>query len=157
MAHEAVLACGPLKRSRRVYEKGANPAEPERARENRTSNLSYLILKTSTACPSVQLCRLRPRQRGVHSGRRPPRNCTLRRDSVLGMPVFTQSGLAWTASRWALWMTGRWLDLKPEQREVTSRRGHRNGRSGVLRPPLGAPKPHLPQRVRCGGRTPWGI
>lgn len=40
MAHEAVLACGPLKRSRRVYEKGANPAEPERVRTNRASNLS---------------------------------------------------------------------------------------------------------------------
>ena len=50
-----------------------------------------------------------------------------------------QSGLAWTAGGWALWMTGRWLDLTPEQREVTSRRGHRNGRSGVLRPPPGAP------------------
>ena len=45
MAHEAVLACGPLKRSRRVYEKGANPAEPERARENRTSDLSVSDLE----------------------------------------------------------------------------------------------------------------
>ena len=157
MAHEPVLACGPLKRSRRVYEKGAKPPGLKGSDKAAAHPSQYLILQTSTACPSVQLCRLRPRQRGVHSGRRPPRNCTLRRDSVLGMPVFTQSGLAWTASRWALWMTGRWLDLKPEQREVTSRRGHRNGRSGVLRPPLGAPKPHLPQRVRCGGRMPWGI
>jgi hypothetical protein len=156
VAHEAALACGPLERSRRVYEKGANPAEPERARENRTSNLSYLILQTSTACPSVQLCRLRPRQRGVHSGGRPPRNRTLRRDGVLGMPALRQLGLALAVGRWALWMTGRWLDLKLEYREVTSRCGHRNGRSSVLRPPPGAPKPHHPQRDRCGGRKPWG-
>src|SRR6478735_11988329 len=69
---------------------------------------------------------------------------------------FQQPGLALAASRWALWMTGRWLDLKLEYREVTSRCGHRNGRSSVLRPPPGAPKPHHPQRDRCGGRKPWG-
>jgi hypothetical protein len=156
VAHEPVLACDPLKRSRRVYEKGAKPPGLKGSDKAAAHPSQYLILQTSTACPSVQLCRLRPRQRGVHSGGRPPRNRTLRRDGVLGMPALRQLGLALAVGRWALWMTGRWLDLKPEHREVTTRCGHRNGRSSVLRPPPGAPKPHHPQRDRCGGRKPWG-
>ena len=87
---------------------------------------------------------------------RPPRKRLLRVHVVLGMPGIQRLGLAPTAAGWALWMAGRWSRLKPEQREATTRGGHRNGRSCVLSPPPGAPKSHRPPGHQCGGRTPWG-
>ena len=87
---------------------------------------------------------------------RPPRKRLLRVHAVLGMPGIQRLGLAPTAAGWALWTDGRWSRLKHEQREATTRGGHRNGRSRVLSPPPGAPKSHRPTGHQCGGRTPWG-
>ncbi|CAF3589512.1 unnamed protein product [Fusarium graminearum] len=86
---------------------------------------------------------------------RPPRNGFT--DRVLGMPALRQLGFGLVCQQ--LGSVDGWPLATPEteHREATTRYGHRNGRSSVLGPPPGAPKPHLPQRVRCGGRKPWGI
>ncbi|RSL37845.1 hypothetical protein CEP53_015439, partial [Fusarium sp. AF-6] len=41
-------------------------------------------------------------------------------------PIRQRSGRAPSAAGWALWTAGRWSRLKPEQREATTRGGHRN-------------------------------
>ncbi|KAJ3463634.1 hypothetical protein MRS44_008420 [Fusarium solani] len=122
---------------------GAAPTVPDLA------DLHCVSLHTSLQAPCLAAG-------GFTVAGRPPRKRLLRVHAVLGMPGIQRLGLAPTAAGWALWMAGRWSRLKPEQREATTRGGHRNGRSCVLSPPPGAPKSHRPPGHQCGGRTPWG-
>jgi len=154
VAREPVLACDPQKHPRRVYEReakqpGLKGSDTAAAQPSRTWSCRLPLRADSLVRrPMVP-------QRLSIVVRRPPRNGFT--DRVLGMPALRQLGFGPACQQ--LGSVDGWPLATPEteHREATTRCGHRNGRSSVLGPPPGAPKPHLPQRVRCGGRTPWGI
>ena len=154
LAHEPVLAWGPQKDPRWVYERG--PEGPEGTARKPTeptkpSQTTYLILKATTAYLSEQACRLTSRSRGGYSGSGPanqhhdcsPGSCGGGRQ----LPP---------APARALWIPGRWPYLPSADRWqppiVDAGMAEALGRVLLHRPPSHAPaRPTVCLWERRGG------
>lgn len=143
VALEARVAWAGLKRGRRVCERGQMrkrlPAccrackrvrRPVQRLRHPIEKQSYLILQKPSAGLLLRLVGHWPSPLESHRGESPPtKSAALGPYGVLGMPKGGGRLVPPFAEGWALWATGRWQVLPPEQREIAPVQRTPNGRS----------------------------
>lgn len=133
MAHERFLACAPLKARRWVYERGGKKARPETVglsslrntlsgpvRRRDLISVPDLADSHCVALPT-KLAGSGFARGGYIVGVDPHESERPGATSYWGCLALGDAGLPASTAGWALWVTGRWLDLPTEQREATSR------------------------------------